>query len=196
VSTRRAFLQGCVAVASASASAAFGGSAGLEGARGSFWPDLAIFDMDFAEARSFAGVMRARAVATLGILGDITSLWYEDLHFRWRGRAAVIAGLTGRSSLFCLEQLAWDTGHQVVLRVSHTLATDGTVLHTFDRARGQLTGAVQPLDGCEDWGARMAAVLCCGTRGSESLPPAGPLRSPRRWSEPLVSWVIAHRSKV
>lgn len=195
LSTRREFLEGCAAAAGVSATFPFGTGLGQDGIDYSgLQPQLAIFDRDFVEARSFARAVRARGIATHAISGDVTSLWYDDLYFRWREGSVVMAGLTGRSALFCLEQLAWDAGHRVLLRVNHTQTSAVVVEHAIHGPEELVSSAGQLLAHCENWGARMAnLVLQCPRSGcksaslalAETPTPASP------WSEPLASWVIA-----
>jgi hypothetical protein len=78
--------------------------------------DKAIFDERFPASVAFASEMDRRGIPVHGIRGDITSLWYHDLHFRWRLRRAPIAGMTTKESLFCLELLAADAGLRVTDR--------------------------------------------------------------------------------
>ena len=66
-----------------------------------------IFDNRYAVARVFAKDTENAGGKTYGIDGDVTSLWYHDLHHRWKKGPAAIAGLTDANALFCLEQLAW-----------------------------------------------------------------------------------------
>lgn len=161
-------------------------------------PQRAVFDADFAAARSFAATAQALGMPTQPILGDVTSLWYDDLYFRWQTGLTVIAGLTGVSALFCLEELAWDAGHGVVLRVDHTRAANGSVQHDFRGAEELLLPrVVEPIAKCPDWGAEMArlAMRCPDTSdGCRSRALAGISDRSAPWSEPLVSWVIAPRS--
>src|SRR5690606_13804188 len=44
--------------------------------------------------------------------GDVTALWYDVLDTRWRRPGFVLAGLTGRDTLFVLETLAADRGRR------------------------------------------------------------------------------------
>lgn len=48
--------------------------------------------------------------------GDITSLWYHDLYYRWEQGPMAMAGLTTAGSLFCLQLLAQDKGMRLVAR--------------------------------------------------------------------------------
>jgi hypothetical protein len=74
-----------------------------------------LFDNRFATARSFGRTAAWRGESVHGFDGDITNVWYHDLHPRWQKGAVAIAGLTAHGALFCLEQLAWD----VRMRVSY-----------------------------------------------------------------------------
>lgn len=71
-------------------------------------PHAVIYDERFAGARRFAAAVRARHVPVQSIRGDVTQLWYSQLHPLWKRSPVMIAGLTGYAAMFCLEQLAWD----------------------------------------------------------------------------------------
>jgi hypothetical protein len=78
-----------------------------------------LFDRRFAAARAFGRDAEWRGESVHAFDGDITHVWYHDLHPRWqRGRAA-IAGLTAHGALFCLEHLARDARMRVVHRAKH-----------------------------------------------------------------------------
>ncbi|HZM62866.1 MAG TPA: hypothetical protein VFB85_23840 [Vicinamibacterales bacterium] len=79
----------------------------------------AIFDQRFPEGVAFARDMRRRGVPTHAISGDVTALWYQDLHFAWANAPIEVVGMTTASALFCLETLARDARHRVTSR--HTL---------------------------------------------------------------------------
>ena len=76
----------------------------------------AIFDERFAAARAFAQDMQRLGIATHAINGDVTALWYHDLHFAWSKAPIQISGVTTAAALFCLETLARDAGHRVTHR--------------------------------------------------------------------------------
>ena len=194
MSNRREFLQGCIAVTGglAASSALAGAPFSLE----RFAPKGAVFDQGFSEGRAFADAARNLGIKTHAISGDVTSLWYNDLYFQWQRGSAVIAGLTGASALFCLEKLAWDAGHRVVLRVDHTQAPNGGVQHTFLAPR-EMHSSLQALQSRSNWGARMAQLATqCPTRtdGRELRTVVDASGSTDHWCESLVSWVIAPRS--
>jgi hypothetical protein len=80
---------------------------------------VAIFERRFAVARRFARSSEAHGIATRSIAGDVTSLWYSELHPLWKRQPVAIAGLTTYGPLFCLERLAWDHGMRVLHRQKH-----------------------------------------------------------------------------
>ena len=76
-------------------------------------PYKAIFDERFPASVAFARAWQRHDVPVHGIRGDVTALWYHDLHFAWKNAPVEIAGMTTKESLFCLETLARDAGHRV-----------------------------------------------------------------------------------
>ena len=76
-----------------------------------------LFDQRFAASREFGRDAQWRGQHVQGFNGDITDVWYHDLHPRWQHGPAAIAGLTAHGALFCLERLAWDVGMRVTHRV-------------------------------------------------------------------------------
>jgi|WetSurMetagenome_2_1015567.scaffolds.fasta_scaffold96962_2 hypothetical protein len=76
----------------------------------------AVYDDRFAEGLAFAREAGGRGWPLRAIRGDVTDLWFHDLHGLWKQGPAPVAGLTARDSLFCLERLAWDAGLRVVSR--------------------------------------------------------------------------------
>ncbi|MEP7242645.1 MAG: hypothetical protein ABI885_03060 [Gammaproteobacteria bacterium] len=75
-----------------------------------------LVDARFSAARAFGREAQWRGEAVHEFHGDVTSVWYEDLHPRWKKSPAAIAGLTAHGALFCLERLSWDVGMRVVHR--------------------------------------------------------------------------------
>jgi hypothetical protein len=115
---RRRILQGGLAVTSLPLVAGLS----LSGARSAHakaleHPQLykVLFDQRFVESRDFGFEARSQGLSVQGFNGDITNVWYHDLHPRWKRSPAAIAGLTAHGALFCLERLAWDVG----MRVTH-----------------------------------------------------------------------------
>lgn len=77
-----------------------------------------IFDERFPASAARARELAGTDTSLHGITGDVTSLWYHDLYFRWRKGPVRIAGVTTRESLFCLEMLARDARLSVITRQS------------------------------------------------------------------------------
>jgi hypothetical protein len=75
-----------------------------------------IFDQRFPASVAFAREMKQLGATVHGIEGDITDLWFHDLHAAWTKQPVPIAGLTAHGPLFCLERLAWDHGMRVTFR--------------------------------------------------------------------------------
>jgi hypothetical protein len=78
-----------------------------------------LFDQRFAASREFGREAQWQGQSVQAFNGDITNVWYHDLHPRWRKGPAAIAGLTAHGALFCLERLAWDVGMRVTHRAEH-----------------------------------------------------------------------------
>jgi hypothetical protein len=76
-----------------------------------------LFDQRFAASRDFGREARRRGQNVHGFKGDITNVWFHDLHPRWQQGPAAISGLTAHGALFCLERLAWDVGMRVTHRI-------------------------------------------------------------------------------
>lgn len=47
------------------------------------------------------------------IAGDVTRVWYEELHYLWQQEGVATAGLTRESEFFVLRTLARDYGYRV-----------------------------------------------------------------------------------
>jgi len=197
MSNRREFLEHCFAVGSVfAASPLFGATTSFGSARNRLLqPSRAVFDSGFIEGRTFADSARKMGMAAVAISGDVTALWFNDLYFTWRAGSTVIMGLTGASALFCLEQLAWDAGHRVAMRVDHRQTAAGVVHHTF-RGPAEMLDHSLPRARQPEWSAGMAILgASCPGRACGQLTHTWHVPSHRsRWPEPLVSWVIAPRT--
>jgi len=196
MTNRREFIQRGVAL-SAAAPLVLAPTIGLAGdARPRLQPTLAVFDRGYAESLLFARAAEAHGIATHSIDGDVTALWYDDLYHRWKQGATPIVGLTGASSLFCLEQLAWKVERRVVFRTEHRQRSDGRIDHQLSGAAA-LPGLVAGLEGAEAawplWSAAAIRQLPATMRRGESFKAAaiGPaLAGSKSWEEPLVTWAI------
>lgn len=155
-----------------------------------------LYDTRFPAAVAFAQRATARGLAVHGIDGDMTRVWYDDLHHRWRQGPAAIAGLTAHGALFCLERLAWVERLRVVYRGEHSVAP-GAVTHRLDGPAPMLSAAAATAAETS-WGAVFADVVAECPRGraercSATLVTRHAGTAPGR--EPLYSWVIAPVSR-
>lgn len=80
---------------------------------------VAIHDRRFPQAEAFAGRAREMGTPSLSFAQDMTRLWFEEVSPRLGDTGAPIIGLTDARALFCFEQLAWDRGMRVRLRIDH-----------------------------------------------------------------------------
>jgi hypothetical protein len=156
-------------------------------------PVLAIFDHQYIESRLFASALAARGVPTHGISGDVTMLWYDDLYHRWAQGPSPIVGLTGASSLFCLEHLAWKVERRVVFRAEHHQLGNDRVEHRLTGPEpASLSRRIEA--SWPSWSASavqsLPATLRRGVKfESRAVGPA--ISGSATWEEPLVTWAIA-----
>ncbi len=154
----------------------------------------AVFDERFPDSVAFAAEMRRLGIATRGIIGDMTDLWYRELYPQWKKEPVPIAGLTAHGPLFCLERLAWDHGMRVVFRAEHQYRLDGCVAHTISAPEAVHGDAGGMASAGLDWTIHLAGLVGrCGHGRLETRPSivtrlGEPIRADR---EPLFSWVIA-----
>ncbi len=151
----------------------------------------AVFDERFAEAQAFASVFQSRGMPTTAIRGDVAALWYQDLKASLLEQRLPIVGLTDRTALFCLEELARDVGMKVQGRIDHTFDTRGALTH---QATGPAawTNAGHRLGSQQGFGRVMAALLTDPTLHGESFAAqklSGPYSAADK--KQLVSWWIA-----
>jgi hypothetical protein len=92
-------------------------------------PSLVVAETRNAAAAAFAAEAGKWGIPVRAIDGDVTALWYDELHALWRAGPVPIAGLTAGPALFCLERLAWDHGMRVVYHAEHRQRADGTFAH-------------------------------------------------------------------
>jgi hypothetical protein len=177
-----------MAAAIAQAPAQAFGSALLGDARGL---SRAVFDERFAEAQAFASVFQSRGMPTTGIRGDVAALWYHDLKAGLLEQRLPIVGLTDRTALFCLEELARDVGMKVKGRIDHTFDKGGALTHQVTGPTAWTT-AGQRLGSHQGFGRVMASLLTDPTLHGESFAAqkhTGPFSA--AFGEQLVSWWIA-----
>lgn len=161
---------------------------------GGLSPQAVVSDQRFASSRRYGAQAASSGVRHLPIHGDVTALW-ETLGREWRNGPTVLAGMTARQPLFCLEQLAHDHGLRVVLRIEHELAGNGLVRHRIQAPGAHLDALGELIAQQPDWSDRLArlSTACTWQRGRGACAERDiqtPQMSPRL-DVPLVSWVIA-----
>lgn len=155
----------------------------------------ALYDMRFPASRVFGERMTVRGVPVAALTtGDMTSLWFDDLHHQWKKGPMAISGLTARGPLFCLEQLAWEHGMRVVFRARHSLTNEGSILHEIEGTDAAVEAAKRvAVD--EWWAAGFGDVIgyYAHTNGKQVSAQAATARSAVALpeEEALFSWVIA-----
>jgi hypothetical protein len=153
-----------------------------------------IYDERHASSRAFASEVKRLGAPVLGIKGDITDFWFNELDARWKKEPVALAGLTEHGPLFCLERLSWDHGMRVVYRADHTYRADGYMEHELSGSERMLREAVDLSSSGPDWSTRVASLLtrCPATRAQNSkLTIVTPGAKQAGDPEHLVSWVIA-----
>lgn len=121
-------------------------------------PSLVVAETRSAAAVAFAAEAGRWEIPVRAIDGDVTALWYEELHAVWHARPTPIAGLTARAALFCLERLAWDHGMRVVYCAEHIRRADDTFAHVAQMPVRGLNAAELAAHG-DSWPRHVARVL-------------------------------------
>jgi len=128
---------------------------------------------------------------------DITELWLREIQPAWKRRPVALAGLTGSSTLFCLEQLAWAHGMRVAFHAEHVILPSRETQHRVHWRDPSLTAIDERAlaDAGEDWSSRIADVFASYDRGLP-ITAAGPscagLEPPiPRGASLLTSWINA-----
>jgi len=157
-----------------------------------------VFDERFSSSRAFADEADRLGQSIHAIKGDMTDLWYHDLHARWKQEPVAIAGLTAHGPIFCLERLAWDHRMRVVFRADHRYRADGLVEHALSGPSSMLRRASALSDEL-NWSGEMANLVsrCPATRSQTSQSNVvGPTAKQTDDPDHLISWVIApvHRA--
>jgi hypothetical protein len=151
-----------------------------------------VYDERLPASRAFAERTARSGIPAHGFKGDITSLWFNDLHRRWVRKPEAVAGLTEAPALFCLERLAWDYKMRVIFLAEHRAGELGGITHTISTP-GKLRAADLDAAGAR-WAQALAGALIAphGARtpifGASSV---GIARHESDRDRPLVSWVIA-----
>jgi hypothetical protein len=194
MTSRREFLE----VAALSALPAVAGAsltAGVTGTSPGF--HLVLFDERYPQARSVATGMNWAGAAVHSLTdGDVTEVWLHQIGPAWQRGPAVIAGLTARPALFCLEQLALSSGLRVVFHAEHVVHPNGRTEHSLLRgAEGVGLSSADLSQAGRHWPARIAEALATYRpqaarrrfgRSAAALDPALPPQA-----QLLTSWIIA-----
>jgi hypothetical protein len=85
----------------------------------------AVFDSGVPQSLAFAERTRSMGLRSFGFAGDMSSVWFDQLLPALRAKPAPLIGLTTPGALFCFEQLAWNAGMRVGLRIDHRAGRDG-----------------------------------------------------------------------
>jgi hypothetical protein len=165
----------------------------------------ALFDRRFSDSRLFSWAAQQRGIGIRSISGDVTAVWYSELHPRWKEAAVPIAGVTTYGPLFCLERLAWDHGMRVVYRGSHQRRPDQTIEHRLEVAAEQSEAMPRKLGGRDAWPVEIAALMSgisplakpvpLNRNGLSNITCVGQCAATSEPSETLYSWVIAPRAR-
>jgi hypothetical protein len=154
--------------------------------------ERAVFDERFEPCRVFGAEFARAGEPTSAICGDVAKLWYEDLRVALSKRRAPIAGLTDRTALFCLEELARDVNMRVVLRVDHMIELGGLAQHAA-AAEASIVSATRQLPKEPHFGRAMADLLSRfdtrKPRDAAAQKRTGPFSPENKLA--LASWVIA-----
>ena len=154
--------------------------------------DTVVYDSRYGVARRFGAESRLLGHRTREFNGDMTSVWYDDLYYRWRRAPAAIAGMTTAGALFCFEQLALDQRMRILFRAEHRAVGNGGFAHRMIGPEPVLSLAVNRVPAEADLGRSMAALV---TRVPLGTPVANAefhsASSDIAGEFALYSWVIA-----
>lgn len=147
-------------------------------------PLRAVFDSSLPQGLGFAERLRGQGISPMSFAGDVSKLWFDELLPILRKEHGPLVGLTGVGALFCFEQLAWDVGMRVRLRVDHVKAEDG-----FEHFAGAVLppavlSRLRAADAAFGETAADLALECSAAWGNCTHAPAASAHA-------LVTWVIA-----
>lgn len=171
------------------------GSAFADTQLASSWahPFRVIFDETFEDARLFAQRATRLGAILVGIENDVAGLWYDELRPRLQQGPVALAGLTTRSALFCLQQLASNHWMKVRFRAEHHLASADLIEHRLQGSEHVLQRAREVLSPHADWRAEMADLVTqcpVGTTTTGQCTLLTRTDHPERAEASLVSWII------
>jgi hypothetical protein len=193
MTNRREFLQIGVSATAWPLVARAAQAAGIEPAQERLPVTAVVYDARFPESVAFARRSEALGLKALPIdNGDMTRIWFNEIHYRWRDRPIGLAGFTAHGPMFCFAELARDVGMRVVFRGEHTASRAG-VAHAFLGPIPMLADATSACRRSHSLGATMADIVAACPSGrleiaSAALTAPG---APPDAEEPLYTWVIA-----
>jgi hypothetical protein len=184
--SRRAVLSGAaVAATLALPSVALGQVAALQ------TPVLAIFDHSIPQGHAFARRAAERGIGSVDFTGDMSPLWFNSLLPTLRNRPLVLAGLTDADALFCFEQLAWDVGMRVRLRIDHQSTTRGFRHVASTELPSPALDRAGPGFGANALDAAIDCRAMWGDCPHGNVPAMAQATAPALVTPALVTWVIA-----
>lgn len=199
--SRRNFVTGCLATAGVAAAHAAGAAA--DAVVGHSAVRLALFDTRFPAAVAFSRTIARSGVALAPFHGDVTAVWFEQLDPLWRCESIRVAGMTTPSTLFCLEQLAWDQGLRLAFRGTHEPAPAGGVTHLLEAAANRRQDLMSRFSEERAWASQVAEHIASISEPVPAFPSRPEARSASRWRTApsrydcdtgLVSWLIAPKA--
>lgn len=147
-------------------------------------PLRAVFDRSLPQGLGFAERLRGQGVRSMGFAGDVSSLWFDELLPMLRSERGPLVGLTGAGALFCFEQLAWDVGMRVRLRIDHLKGEDGFEHFAGAALPPAVLSRLRTADAAFGETAADLALECRAAWGNCTHAPAASAHA-------LVTWVIA-----
>ena len=191
---RREFIRAGIAVTAAASVA--GPSAQAAGSPAAAPPHRlhkVVYDGRFAEPVRFAEAAEVIGLPTHAIDGDMTALWYGELHALWRREPVAIAGMTRHGPMFCLKMLARDHGMRLVYQAEHQIE-GAEVRHTVSGPLASLKRSRGLMEAGAGWPALMARLVAetpVEPALSGGVGVVTRIEAQAAANEPLFTWVIA-----
>jgi len=197
MTTRRAIIQAGIALAAVATPvlSALGTSRkAATSATGSMTYYKVVYDGQAPEAASFGASAQRLGASVHDIDGDVTALWYHDLHPRWQRSPVPVAGMTRFCSLLGLSMMASAVGLRVIYRGNHHLEAARPQHELFGPAAVLSEQAALSV-GPRAWPAEVAALLMDWPSEATAMERAHSsiLQANQRGLGPesLVSWILA-----
>ena len=121
-----------------------------------------LIDERHVAARTLGATLAGRRAPVRFVADDdITDLWLREIGPAWKRRPVALAGLTGSSTLFCLEQLAWVHRLRVVFHAEHVVLPSQAVSHSVQRRDASLAQVDERALAAagRDWSGAIAEVF-------------------------------------